>query len=421
MRPKLPPRVVGIYRDRDRFRVVLCEDGKRKSLILSSQEEAQRVASELESSLSQPKRQYTVGEALAQWTDERLRAALCKPLTIREQDARLRGFLSPCLSRPISSFTAEAASQLYSDFVTRPAPKSGKPPAAASHRLYLKLSRALFSWAVEQRLCTANPFAAVKPVGRVQHGKPQLRIDEARRFLAAAFQHHAETGEPLAIGVAAALLMGLRTGEVLERRVRDIEDSARVLCIERGKTHNASRRLEVPAVLRPYLSALSSGRPGDQLVFGHSHAGGPRSRQFMHTLVRRLCQQAGVPPICTHSLRGLYATLGVQSGAVTHTVAASLGHGSFATTQLHYALPGSLDAVHTQRVSALLSPPSDPQSPPATVGGALSGLSAEQILAQLDGLTRARLLALLTPEIPAKDGEPTLPIPGKSDRDRSAN
>jgi integrase len=396
MRPKLPPRVVGIYPDRERFRVVVCENGKRKSLILATQEEAQRVASELTASLSRPRRQVTVAEALAEWTSERVRAATCKPLTIREQDARLHAFLADCLSQDIASLTSEQATQLYQAFILRPAKKSGKPPAAASHRLYLKLSRAFFGWAQEQGLCAANPFAGVKPLGRVQHGKPQLRIDEARRFLAAAFQHHAQTQEPLAVGVAAALLMGLRTSEVLERRVRDIESGAQILCIERGKTANASRRLEVPSVLRPYLLSLTSGRAGDELVFGHTRAGQPRSRQYLHALVRRLCQRASVPPICTHSLRGLFATLGVQSGAVTHSVAASLGHGSFATTELHYAQPGAADSAASQRVSALLSeaPAVEPAAPPASP--LLAGLSAEQILAQLDSQTRRRLLVLLT-------------------------
>lgn len=420
MRPKLPPRVVGIYRDRNRYRVVICENGKRKSLILASQEEAQRVSAELADSLSRPKRHYTVGEALALWSTERLQAAICKPLTIREQDARLHAFLSGCLSRDIADLTPAQATTLYHEFVERPAPKTGKPPAAASHRLYLKLSRAFFAWAQEQGYCPQNPFASVKPIGRAQRGKPQLRIDEARRFLAAALQVHSETGEPLAIGAAAALLMGLRTSEVLERRVRDVEDGAQVLCIDRGKTHNASRRLEIPAVLRPYLAALIADRPGDALVFGQSRTGGVRSRQFMHTLVRRLCLRAAVPLICTHSLRGLFATLGLQSGAVTHSVAASLGHGSFSTTQQHYAQAGALESAQSQRVSALLQEP-PPAAVPASATVPLSGLSAEQILAQLDGNTRSRLLALLAQSAAAETSESSPHPPRIPSNDRSSS
>lgn len=416
MRPKLPPRVVGVYRDRDRYRVIVCEDGKRKSLILASQEEAQRVAAELSDSLSRPRRHYTVGEALALWTEERLRAAICKPLTIREQDARLRTFLAPALSQNIAGVTAAQATLLYHDCVERPAPKSGKPPAAATHRLYLKLCRAFFAWAIDAGYCAQNPFVGVKPIGRVQRGKPQLRIDEARRFLATALQVHSETQEPLAIGAAAALLMGLRTSEVLERRVRDVENGAQILCIDRGKTLNASRRLEVPTVLQPYFATLIADRSGDELLFGQKRSGGPRSRQFMHTLVRRLCRQAAVPSICTHSLRGLFATLGVQSGAVTHSVAASLGHGSFATTQQHYAQAGVLEGVQSQRVSALLQEPlAPPTSPP------ISGLSAEQILAQLDGSTRSRLLTLLSQPASVEAHEPAPPPSQSSNGDRSSS
>ena len=54
-------------------------------------------------------------------------------------------------------------------------------------------------------------------------------------------------------------------------------------------------------------------------------------------MVRKLCVLAGVPLTCTHSLRGLYATLAVQSGSASHVGASSLGHGSFEITQQHYA------------------------------------------------------------------------------------
>lgn len=66
--------------------------------------------------------------------------------------------------------------------------------------------------------------------------------------------------------------------------------------------------------------------------------------------VQRLCLAAGVTAVCTHSLRGLYATLAVESGALSETVASSLGHGSFAMTEKHYAQASSVSNVRTARV-----------------------------------------------------------------------
>ena len=105
----------------------------------------------------------------------------------------------------------------------------------------------------------------------------------------------------------------------------------------------------------------------------------------MWAFVQRLCARACVPQVCTHSLRGLFATLAVQSGAVTHAVAASLGHGSFAMTQRHYAQPSAVANAATARVRGMLEAPSPSTKP------ALSPSVATQ-LAQLDPATLAMLI-----------------------------
>jgi integrase len=125
--------------------------------------------------------------------------------------------------------------------------------------------------------------------------------------------------------------MGLRTSEVLKRVVRDLDDGARYLWIDEGKTASARRHLEVPALVQPYLLRLASGKRPDELLVGVGEVTGePHLRQSMHWMVRQLCQKAGVPRVCTHSLRGLWATLAVGSGIASHAVAESLSHHSFA-------------------------------------------------------------------------------------------
>lgn len=71
--------------------------------------------------------------------------------------------------------------------------------------------------------------------------------------------------------------MGLRTGEVLDRVVRDLDDGARCLWIDAGKTANARRHLEVPEVLQPYLVRLTNGKCPEDLLFGNDKNGGARS------------------------------------------------------------------------------------------------------------------------------------------------
>ena len=101
-------------------------------------------------------------------------------------------------------------------------------------------------------------------------------------------------------------------------------------------------------------------------------------------MVRRLCQRAGVPAVCTHSLRGLWATLAVQSGAVSHAVAASLGHQSFEMTERHYAQGSAVANAATARVLGLLG--GEPHA---------ARRSPRELLDQLDERTLVRLLELL--------------------------
>ena len=106
--------------------------------------------------------------------------------------------------------------------------------------------------------------------------------------------------------------------------------------------------------------------------------------------MKRICAAAGVPAVCTHSLRGLWATAGVRSGALSHAVAAALGHGSFTVTAKHYVQPGTVDGTRTERLVQMLDldatkNPSRPQ--PSTT-------SAEQLLASLPSEVLAKLVEL---------------------------
>lgn len=386
MRRKLPARVIGLYPDRDKWRLLICEHGKKKSIILPNKEEAERIAKEIGAQYNRPEGRRTE-DVILEWVAHRLHVAAAQPETIRSFAAQLRVLLRGDVEQDIQALTPKRAEALYQLAVETPTQKTGRPLSAASHRLYLWIAKSFFSWVVQRGYVGINPFAKIEAVGKVNIGKRQLRLDEARQFLDTAFRYYAEKKHPLAIGAAVALMMGMRTGEILERQVRDLEDGARYLCIDRGKTHNAARRPEVPERLRSFLLALAHGRRSDEYLFGQSRRGKPRRRQLLYAMVKRLCKLAGIPLVCTHSLRGLFATLGVQSGAVTHAVAATLGHGSFAITQRHYAQADAVTNAQTSRVADMLG-----GNQPST---SLSELSAEQLMARLDPATLAHLAALV--------------------------
>lgn len=60
---------------------------------------------------------------------------------------------------------------------------------------------------------------------------------------------------------------------------------------------------------------------------------------------------------CPRSLRGLHATLAVQSGCALHVVAASLGHGSTEMTPRHYPQASLFANTAIARVQGILAAP----------------------------------------------------------------
>ena len=246
------------------------------------------------------------------------------------------------------------AAGLYRELTVKRSVKTHQPLSAASHRCYLDYLKTFFGWAVKRSYVTRSPFADVRPAGKPNRGKPRLRIEEAHRFIKVALQRFTSEQEPLALATLVALYTGLRVGEILKRQVRDLDANGQVLWIDLGKTRNARRQLNVPEVLQPYLLQLCKCKGKEDYLFAAHTFTRPPHRQALWEEVRTICHRAEVLVVCTHSLRGLYATLAVESGAVSAAVAASLGHGSFSMTERHYASPGSVMNARTARVASLL-------------------------------------------------------------------
>ena len=73
-----------------------------------------------------------------------------------------------------------------------------------------------------------NPLTEITGHGKRRHGKPQLRIDEARRLRALCHQKAAQ-GDDGAVAVLLGMLMGLRAGEIVSRTARDVDDESHIL------------------------------------------------------------------------------------------------------------------------------------------------------------------------------------------------
>ena len=326
MRPKKQgSRVLGPYLERNgKWRIIVVFDGKRISKSYCSKDKAIKGGPRLASGFDRP-----LGPAVTQYL-----------LTLQD--------------RGLSSTTVEAEGRLLMHLFAGDTLSDWPPKRAvvqlqnwqsvhsvATCRLYLFRVRRFWQWLLSVHTAT-NPWNGLVVVGKVNRGKPQLRVDEARKLCEQSMRRYGE-GNSLAAAFPVLLSLGLRAGEILSRQVRDVDDDGGLLWISSGKTANARRTLDVPPQLRPLLRELVANKSPEAPLLGYSRKGKAWTRSQLHALLVRLCGQAGVPTVCPHSLRGLWASLSVRSGVATAAVAAAMGHSSFAVTAKHYAAPGSLD------------------------------------------------------------------------------
>jgi integrase len=368
------------------YRLVVFEAGRRKSVSSRTYEEALELKAEIERALKRPGgfAPVPVEEALTEFLEEKRKRGL-KERSLHTLGYKLRYFLP--VEQPLSSFTPEQAQSLY-DAETERISRFGRVTRAQTHHSVLRMTKLFFRWAVEKKYLASNPFDGVKPVGKANAGKEQLRIDEARR-LTQVLIAGAQQGEEGAIAAFCQLLLGLRSSEVLARKVRDLDDDGQVLWIPSGKTHNARRRLEVPDALRPFLLKLTEGKGPERLLFG-----GDRSEPYFHIWlwrqVKKYCQRANLPRVCPHSLRGLHSSLAVAAGCTSGAVASALGHGNFSVTAKHYVDPDTLRNTTVRRVSGALT-----GSMPAGDGEAKASAPALSLLEQVRALSKQDREALL--------------------------
>lgn len=352
----------GPYKHRNRWRLLIRGTGGSQRAVAFDTREA------AEQALAETQRDHdprTVDQAVSAFLIH-LRERGVKPSSEKTHWFRLRAFfqlgtIETNSGGPLRGLTPERCQALYGEMC--------RSSAVDTHRNCLTLAKRFGQWCAKNGWLHSNPLADIEPMGRRRRGKEQLRVSEARRFMATCLKQaqQADTG---AIAAMTALLLGMRASEVVERVVRDLDDEGRLLWIPVAKTEAGRRTLEVPALLRPFLLKLAEGkRPADRLFT-------EKDRHWLHYHVERLCRLAEVPVVRPHSLRGLHSTLATEHGATGHVVAAALGHTSYATTVKHYVQPGTLERATRRKVEALVAPTPQPRRrvarparPPQTSAG----------------------------------------------------
>jgi integrase len=169
--------------------------------------------------------------------------------------------------------------------------------------------------------------------------RPRWTVAETQRFLAVCERPETLDRRPLAAACALAVLVGLRRGELLGLRWRDVDFAGRQLTVRRQRTPRGEGPVKTAAAVRVVplseraVAVLKGiwdrtppdGRGPDEVVVRTRHTTPPHPDAVRKTL-QKLCQEAAVPPLPLHGLRHVFASLAAAGGLDPVALAAVLGH-----------------------------------------------------------------------------------------------
>ncbi len=314
----------------------------------------------------------TMGELMRYWLDTHARSRL-RAKTVFDYEHTITKHIVPELGMiPVQKLTPERLQTFYAD-------KLAAGCGVRTIRLcHLHISQAL-KQAVKLGLVARNVATLVT--------QPQEPPQEMRVWDASQAQAFLVVAGKSAYGPIwmLALATGLRRGELLGLRWRDVDVERRVLHVRqtvgslRGhpefkppKTRSSRRDVPVPepviAALRDHKraqderrNAMGAAWQDHDLVFAAAN-GNPVNPDNVGRDFQRLVRIASVPPIRVHDLRHTHVTLALQAGANTKAVSEAIGHSAIGITLGTYAhvMPEQRTEVAEKVAETLFRQPNGP-------------------------------------------------------------
>ncbi len=229
----------------------------------------------------------------------------------------------------------------------------------------------IFTTAVDWEYVPANPASGVKlPPRPLRQPLRFLTVEEVTRLLEAL----EEPGRTL---VLTAVLTGMRVGELLALRWRNVDFEHKVIRVREAvyeghnstpKTQGGIRDVPVGPALDRALRQHSarSQTSDDSLVFPSRNGTYLRPGNLHKRHLLPACAKAKLPRFSWHDFRRTHATLLSDMGEPLKTAQAQLGHASLSTTAELYAqaVPASQRAAveRLEKTVGLLVDPNGPKT-----------------------------------------------------------
>lgn len=321
------------------------QPGTRDGLTRSQAERELRRRMEQEHAIAVATPRLTVREA-GEGLIDHLEALGRKRSTIEGYRSALAMHLVPHLGeRPLDRISREEVEA----FVARCA-RAGLAPKSTQN--YLGVLHGTFEFAIRRGWVASNPVKQIERPRKVAGGEVRfLSMDEIEALLRAVPDD--DLGGVERVMYLAAATTGMRQGELIALRWRDVDWQARRIRVRRSyvrgefgtpKSKRSSRAVPLIDRLAGELDRLSrtTGFDGDdELVFAHPATGGPLDRskllkRFKAAMRRaKLGHRLGDGGITFHSLRHSFGTAMAAQGVPMRTLQELMGHRDFATTLIY--------------------------------------------------------------------------------------
>jgi len=264
-----------------------------------------------------------------------------KPSTLRAYKSKLAAQINPRLGhRPVARVTRDEVEAFMTGLA-----RDGRAPHYASN--CLGFLHSIFEHAVRNDWATSNPCRYVE-------APRSLEVDTAIRFLDSteveallAAVPDGDYGRVQRVLYLAAVMTGMRQGELLALRWRDVDWRAQRIRVSRNyvrgefgtpKSRRGSRSVPLADRLGGELDRLhraSAYQGDDDLVFANPRTGKPMNGHTLTKAFQRALEAAGVRRVRFHDLRHTFGTRTAGAGVAMRTLQEWMGHRDFRTTLIY--------------------------------------------------------------------------------------